>query len=99
MKKPIFTYQEITPSESRAASVEFKASRGWLEKFMRRDNLTLRKKTSLSQKCPDKVILNSDLISFISCVTRLIISLSYITCLIMSLYSSCRISFMNLLSL
>ena len=56
MKKPIFTYQEITPTESRAESVEFKASREWLEKFMRRDNLTLREKTSLSQKCPDKVI-------------------------------------------
>ena len=35
MKKALLTYQEITPIEGRAKSVEFKVSRGWLQKFMR----------------------------------------------------------------
>ena len=39
MKKAFLTYQEMTPSEGRADSVESKASRGWHEKFMRRNNV------------------------------------------------------------
>lgn len=42
MKKALSTYEEITPSEGRAESVKFKGSRGWLEKFMHRNNLSLR---------------------------------------------------------
>ena len=43
----------MAPSEGRVESVEFKASRGWPEKFMRRNNLSLRRKTSVAQKDPD----------------------------------------------
>ena len=32
MKKTLVTFQENKPSEGRAESIEFKASRGWLEK-------------------------------------------------------------------
>lgn len=31
---------------------QFKSSRGWAQKFMRRNNLTIRAKTSLAQKLP-----------------------------------------------
>ena len=41
MKKALSTYKEITPKEGRAESVEFKGSRGWLAKFMHRNNLSL----------------------------------------------------------
>ena len=50
MKKALLTYQEMALSKGRAESVEFKVSRGWLEKFMRRNNLSLRRKTSVAYK-------------------------------------------------
>ena len=56
----------MAPSEGRAESVEFKTSRGWLEKFMRRNNLSLWRKTSVAQKDPDKLI--AKLVSY-SCLT------------------------------
>ena len=51
MKKLLSTYQGIAPSEGRVESIEFKASRGWLEK-----DLSLGRKTSVAQKDPDKLI-------------------------------------------
>ena len=66
LKKALLTYQEMAPSESRAESVDFKTSRGWLEKFMRRNNISLRRKTSLAQKDPDKRI--AKFVSY-SCLT------------------------------
>ena len=56
MKKAQLTYQEMAPSEDRAESVAFIASRGWLENFMSGNNLSLSKKTSVAQKDPDKLI-------------------------------------------
>ena len=53
----------MTSSEGRAESVEFNAARGWLEKFMRRNNLSLRRKTSFAQEYPDKLI--AKLLSYI----------------------------------
>ena len=54
--------------EGRAESVELKASAGWLEKFLRRNNLSLRRKTSVVQKDPDKLI--PKLVSYIIHVRR-----------------------------
>ena len=48
MKKAQLLYQEMSTSEGILENEEFKASRGWLEKFMRRNNLSLRRKTSIA---------------------------------------------------
>ena len=46
----------MIPSEGRAGSVEFKASKGWLQKFMRHNNLSLRRNAYVAQKLIDKLI-------------------------------------------
>ena len=56
MKKALLTYQEMAPSEGRVESVEFKASREWLEKLLRHNDLSLRRKTSVARKDTDKLI-------------------------------------------
>ena len=56
MKKALLTYREMIPSEGRAGSVEFKASKGWLQKFMRHNNLSLRRNAYVAQKLIDKLI-------------------------------------------
>ena len=48
----------MEPNEGRAKNVEFKASRVWLEKFMHRINLSLRRKTAVAQKDSYKLIAN-----------------------------------------
>ena len=35
---------------------DFKASRGWLSKFMKRNGLSLRRKTSVAQQDPERMI-------------------------------------------
>lgn len=42
--RAVLTIQPVCPS--------FKGSRGWVQKFMRRNNLTIRAKTSIAQKLP-----------------------------------------------
>lgn len=48
---------------------DFKASKGWLQLFMRRKNLSLRKKTTVCQKTPEDLI--PKLISYITHLKRL----------------------------
>ena len=69
MKKAQLTYQEMSPNEDRAENVEFKASRGWLDNIMRRNNLSLRRKTSVAQQDPEKLI--GKLVSYVIHVRRL----------------------------
>ena len=57
MKKALLTFQEMIPSDSIAESVAFKASKGWFEKFMYHNDLSLRRKTSVAQNGADKLIL------------------------------------------
>ena len=47
----------------------FEATRGWLERFMRRHGLSLRQRTSVAQKDPDQLINN--IISYLIQVRRL----------------------------
>ena len=68
MKKVQMTHQEMAPDEGRAEIVEFKASRGWLEKFMRLNKLSLKRRTSVARKDHDKLI--AKLVSYIIYVRR-----------------------------
>ena len=61
-------YQEMSTSEGILKNEEFKASRGWLEKFMRHNNLSLRRKTSVAQKDPEKLI--AKLVSYVIQIRR-----------------------------
>ena len=53
MKKAKAIYDELPDSQK---SESFVASRGWLEKFMRRHGLSLRRRTSIGQKDPQQLI-------------------------------------------
>ena len=55
--------------------IEFSASKGWCEKFMKRNGLTLRQKTSVSQKDPELVI--GKLVSYVLRVRRLRLQHNY----------------------
>ena len=68
-KKAQLLYQEMSTSEGILENEEFKASRGWLEKFMRCNNLTLRRKTSIARKDPEKLI--AKLVSYVIQIRRM----------------------------
>ena len=53
MKKAKLIYDELDTS---GKSESFLASRGWLEKFMRRNRLSLRRRISIAQKDPEQLI-------------------------------------------
>ena len=53
MKKAKAIYDELPDSQK---SESFGASRGWLEKFMRRHGLSLCRRTSIGQKDPQQLI-------------------------------------------
>ena len=69
MKKAQILYQEMSTSEGILENEESKASRGWLEKFMCRNNLSLRRKPSIAQKDPEKLI--AKLVSYVIQVRRM----------------------------
>ena len=48
---------------------DFKASRGWLRKFMKRNGLSLRRKTSVAQQDPERMV--GRLVSYVIQVRRL----------------------------
>ena len=56
MKKALFIYNEKSKESDSEDSATFVASTGWLQKFMRRNGLSLRRKTSVAQKDPSKLI-------------------------------------------
>ena len=53
----------------------FVASRGWLEKFMKRNGLSLRRKTTVAQKDPSQMVYK--IISYILRIRRLTRQFSY----------------------
>jgi hypothetical protein len=59
---------EIFPDCEDATRSEFKASRGWLDKFMKRNDLAVRRRTTIAQKDPDKLI--EKMVSFILFMER-----------------------------
>ena len=70
-KKAAILFKEIEDtSES-----EFPASKGWCEKFMRRNGLSLRRKTSVCQKDPDMVI--AKLVAYVLRIRRLRLQHNY----------------------
>ena len=69
IKKEQLLYQEMSTSEGILKNEEFKASRGWLEQFIRRNNLSLRRKTSVAQKDSEKLI--AKLVSYVIQIRRM----------------------------
>ena len=56
MEKAQLLHQEMSTFDGVLENKEFKTSRGWLEKFMRRNNMSLRRKISVAQKDSEKII-------------------------------------------
>lgn len=71
MKKASLFYKEM----ENTTDTEFSASRGWCENFMRRNGLSLRRKTSVCQKDPDMVI--SKLVAYVLRIRRLRLQHNY----------------------
>lgn len=68
MKKAEVTYRDMTENNL-VDNDDFKASRGWLEKFMKRNDLSLRRKPSVAQQDPDRMV--AKLVSYVIHVRRL----------------------------
>ena len=49
------SFQQVDNEES-PSHIDFKASRGWLTKFKKRNGLSLRRKTSVAQQDPERMI-------------------------------------------
>ena len=71
MKKAQVVYDDMKLGETAntANEVEFKASTGWLKNFMRRNHLSLRRKTSIAQKDPDRLV--AKVVSYVLQVRRM----------------------------
>lgn len=50
----------------------FRASKGWLEKFLNRNGFSLRRRTTMAQKDPD--LLTEKLVSFVDYVSKTVVS-------------------------
>jgi hypothetical protein len=59
---------EIYDNCEDATRCTFKASRGWLDKFMHRNELSVRRRTTIAQKSPDDMI--KKMVSFVRFVER-----------------------------
>ena len=55
MKKAEITYRDMTENNL-VSGEDFKGSRGWLRKFMKRNGLSLRRKTSVAQQDPERMV-------------------------------------------
>jgi hypothetical protein len=75
MKKALFIYEEKAKNNNCENSVKFTASTGWLQKFMRRNGLSLRRKTSVAQKDPSRLI--DKLVSYILYTRRFAAKYNY----------------------
>ena len=71
MKTAQVMYNELKTAQADTIDYdeEFKASTGWLKNFMRRNHLSLRRKTSVAQKDPDRLI--AKIVSYVLHVRRL----------------------------
>ena len=56
MKKALFIYNEKAKEDDCEDSVTFVESARWLQKFMLRNGLSLRRRTSVAQKNPARLI-------------------------------------------
>ena len=74
-KKAVIIYGDFKRIDPDRFDEKFEATNGWLFKFMKRHNLSLRRKTSVAQKDPD--ILIAKIVSYILRVRRLRIKYSY----------------------
>ena len=63
MKKALYIYNKKLKEKDCDGGATVVASTGWLQKFMRRNGLSLRRKTSVSQKDLSKLI--DKLVSYI----------------------------------
>ena len=68
MKKAEIMYSNMKESDH-VDKDDFKASRGWLSKFMKGNGLSLRRKTSVAQQDPERMI--TKLVSYVIQVRRL----------------------------
>ena len=68
-KKAVIIYGDLKHIDPDRFDEKFEATNGWLFKFMKRHNLSLRRKTSVVQKDPDLLI--AKIVSYILRVGRL----------------------------
>lgn len=82
MKNTEIVYRDIM-QESNTATEDFKASRGWLCRFLKRNGLSLRRKTPVAQQDPERMV--AKLVSYIIQVRRLQIKHNYAPCNIIAM--------------
>ena len=69
MKKATIIYEDLRKgSDDEDLESDFKASTGWLRQFLQRAGFSLRRKTSMAQKDPERLI--DKLVSFVITVQR-----------------------------
>ena len=76
IKKALFIYNEKSTKNNYEDGAPFVGTTGWLQKFMRRNGLSLRRKTSVAQKDPSKLI--DKLVSYIISSRRFAAKYNYL---------------------